>query len=54
MFLLSIYYDMFCPRPVAACFVVDLLRRIVVLSTVNFFVGFALIMTKFDLTKSSN
>ena len=31
---------MFCRRPIAACFVADLLRRVVVSSTVSFFMGF--------------
>ena len=40
MFLSSTCYDVFCRRTVAACFDTDLLRRVVVLSTVSFFVGF--------------
>ena len=47
---------MFSRRPIALCFVVNLLLRVVVLSTISFFVGFALAikMTKFDPTESLN
>ena len=31
---------MFCRQPIVACFVVDLLQRMVVLSTISSFVGF--------------
>ena len=32
--------DVFCRRPIAACFVTDLLQRVVVSSTISSFVGF--------------
>ena len=32
--------DVFCRRPIAACFVVDLLQWVVVSSTISSFVGF--------------
>ena len=35
----SFVFSCFYHRPFAACFVTDLLRRVVVLSTVSFFVG---------------
>ena len=46
----------FCHRLVVVCFVVDLLHRVVVLSTVSFLMVFVLAvhMTKYDLIESSN
>ena len=54
--LSSICYGVFCYRPVAICIVADLLRWVVVLSIISFFVVFVLAieMTKFDPIKSSN
>ena len=46
----------FCHRLFVVCFVVDLLHRVVVLSTVSFLMVFVLAvhMTKYDLIESSN
>ena len=64
LFFLS-FFRVVCHRPfamyfyrraVAACFVTDLLRWVVVLPTVSFFMVFTLAvqMTKFDPTESSD
>ena len=51
----SLFFRVVCLRPIAACFVTNLLRWVVVLSTVNFFMVFTLRvpMVKFDMTESS-
>ena len=50
------FCDVFCRRAIAACFVIDLLRWVVVLPTVSFFKIFTLVvqMTKFDPTVISS
>ena len=40
VFLSPMYCGMFCCLPIMACFIIDLLRRIVVSLTVGFFIGF--------------
>ena len=53
---LTLFFHNVCHRLFTVCFVLELLRRVVVLLTVSFFVVFELTfkMTKFDSIKSSN
>ena len=35
-----LYFSCFCLQPMVTCFAVDLLQRVVMSSTISFFVGF--------------
>ena len=53
LFLFLVFHAI-CHQLIAACFVVDLLRRVVMLSTISFFIVFTLAiqMVNFDPTES--
>ena len=55
--LSSTCYDVFCHRSILTCFVVYLLKKVIVLSTISFFMSFRIDSSyekKFDPTESSH